>query len=402
MLNNIKTYGFNSDASINGGLGGLWVNWRYGTNPLQTNVNGTGETDEASGKSLRHDPLTDLRYLHDLWLYKAQNPSDNGFEGEITRYSPIVKYEFKNSHNERGWLYDEFIDLYNLSHDSFYKDTASSLATGFAKGFNSGVGSIYKTNSSGHAQGSYRVDLTLESGCALVQAGTLFNNPQWTQEGLSTIKFVYEHAYIQQYHIFPDQVDNVLNVDGSVNNQEQFFSGQSNADSGSYAIKGGQTQLGSISQIIISLLDTYRVTHSQDFLSKATDLLDSLSAPRNPLGLWDNNNGGYYFAAIYSGSSPTQPGSISVVRTKKEAGRQSIMLQAFHMANKVTNDKYKDMESRMLDVALKHIYVPAVHGVLYLVNPDWSTQTFKNGTPNNMVTTEATGAELESLFSLKS
>ena len=401
ILTNIKTYGFNSDPSINGGLGGLWVNWRYGTNPLQTNVNGTGETDSMSGKSLRHDPLTDLRYLHDLWLYKSQNPADNRFEGEITRYTPIVKYEFKDSHNERGWLYDEFVDLYNLSHDSFYKDTASSLAAGFAKAFDAQVGSIYKPNSSGHAQGSYRVDLTLESGCALVQAGTLFNNPQWTQEGLSTIKFVYDHAYIAQYHIFPDQMDNVLNQDGSVNNQEQFFLGQSNSNGGSYAVKGAQTQMGNISQIVTSLLDAYKVTHTQDFLNKATDLLDSLSLPNNPLSLWDTSSTGYYFAVVYSGTSPAQPGSMSVVRSKKEAGRQAIMLQAFHEANKFTNDKYKDMENRMLDVALKHIYVPSVHGSLYLVNADWTPQTFHNGTLNNMVTTEAMGAELESLFSLK-
>ncbi len=401
ILNNIKTYGFNPDTSINGGLGGLWVNWRYGTSPLQTNVNGTGETDEASGKSLRHDPLTDLRYLHDLWLYKSQNPGDNRFESEITRYTPIVKYEFKNSHNERGWLYDEFVDLYNLSHDSFYKDTASSLAAGFAKSFDPQVGSIYKPNSSGHEQGSYRVDTVLEAGCALVQAGTLFNNPQWTQDGLSTIKFVYDHAYISQYHIFPDQVDNVLNADGSVNNQEQFFLGQSNSNGGSYAVKGGQTQMGNISQIVTSLLDAYQVTHTQDFLSKATDLLDGLSLPNNSLGLWDTANNGYYFAVVYSGSSPAQPGSISVVRSKKEAGRQAIMLQAFHQANKLTNDKYKDMENHMLDVALNRIYVPSAHGSLYLVNPDWTPQRFHNGTLNNMVTTEAMGAELESLFSLK-
>jgi hypothetical protein len=42
LLTNIKDNGFDSDAN---GLGGLWVNWRYGTRPLQTNINGTGESD---------------------------------------------------------------------------------------------------------------------------------------------------------------------------------------------------------------------------------------------------------------------------------------------------------------------------------------------------------------------
>jgi hypothetical protein len=60
------------------------------------------------------------------------------------------------------------------------------------------------------------------------------------------------------------------------------------------------------------------------------------------------------------------------------------------------------MEARMLDVAVKHAYIPALHGVIYLANPDWTPPTFKNGTLNNMVTTEAMGAELESLFAVQS
>src|SRR5689334_15434557 len=42
MLNNVKTNGWDNNSAINNGLGGLWVNWRYGTSPLQVNLNGTG------------------------------------------------------------------------------------------------------------------------------------------------------------------------------------------------------------------------------------------------------------------------------------------------------------------------------------------------------------------------
>ncbi|HKD76652.1 MAG TPA: hypothetical protein VKB76_14205, partial [Ktedonobacterales bacterium] len=37
MLTNIKANGYNSATS------GLWINWRYGSNPLQTNFNGSGQ-----------------------------------------------------------------------------------------------------------------------------------------------------------------------------------------------------------------------------------------------------------------------------------------------------------------------------------------------------------------------
>jgi hypothetical protein len=89
-----------------------------------------------------------------------------------------------------------------------------------------------------------------------------------------------------------------------------------------------------------------------------------------------------------------------VDKERKEAGRQAIMLQAYHLANQLTNNRYKEMEALMLNAVLKHIYAPSIRGVTYIVNADWSFQRFKNGTYNNMVTTEAMGAELESLFSL--
>src|SRR5690348_16466511 len=86
MLNNIKENGYNADSSINSGKGGLWINWRYGTTPLVTNLNGSGVPDSQGDGSLRHDPLTDLRYVHALWLYKKLHLGDTQFDGELARY----------------------------------------------------------------------------------------------------------------------------------------------------------------------------------------------------------------------------------------------------------------------------------------------------------------------------
>src|SRR6266487_65489 len=185
LLTNIKDNGF--DGS---GPGGLWVNWRYGTQPLQTNINGTGEPDGVSVSPPRHDELTDLRYIHNLWSYKRQNPRDTRFDGEIARYTLIIKSEFAHAHNERGWLYDEAIALYQLTHDSFYRDMAISLASSYARAYNARVGSIFQT-SVDHPHGSYRVDMVLEEGCALIQAGTFFQRPEWQQIGAGIVNFVY-------------------------------------------------------------------------------------------------------------------------------------------------------------------------------------------------------------------
>jgi len=394
ILDNIKANGFDSDPTVNNGMGGLFINWRYGTNPLQTNVNGTGEPDNASA-SPRHDPLTDMRYVHNLWSYKHQNPSDTRYDSEIARYTPIIKAEFAHSRNERGWLFDEFMATYNLSNDAFYKDTAYSLARGYADSFDPTVGSVYKKHS-GHPNGSYRVDNVLEAGCALVQASVLFNKPEWMHKGISTINFIYAHAYVAPYHTFASQMDSVLLPDGSANPNQSFFSGTTK----NYTVSGRNIQMGAVAQIAISLLDAYKVTHDQDFLHKATDLLDAYALPTNTLGMWDTREGGYYFSVKFDGPSPADPGRITVNKVHKEAGRQMIMLQAFHIANNLTDGKYKETEEQERTLAVNKVYYAPGHGVLYDVNADWSLRKLPNGTYEDMVTTEAMGAELESLFSL--
>jgi hypothetical protein len=394
MLANIRENGFNSDPVINGGMGGLLVNWRYDSHPLQANINGTGETDADSGNIVRHDPLTDLRYIHNLWSYKVRYPADGSLDSEIARYTPIIKREFGHAQNERGWLYDTFMNIYMLSHDSFYRSAAFNLAEGYARMYHASIGTIFKLNRA-NPRGTYRVDLTLEAGCALIEAGTQFGSPEWVREGMNTVNFVYKHAYIARYHTFPSQMSDVMLSDGSVNPRQSFYYGHTPQNG---SVSGSQLRMGNLSQIVVSLLDTYQVTRKPDFLNKATDLLDPFTAGTNALGMWDSVRGGYFYGVRFTGQTPLQPGDMLVDKKRKEAGRQAIMLQAFHLANTVTNDRYRDMEKRMLDVVIKHIYVASIRGVTYILNADWSFQRFRNGEVNDMVTTEAMGAVLESLL----
>lgn len=397
MLDNIANYGYNNSGNVNNGLGGLWVNWKYGSASIEAkNLNGSGVPDTSNSSSLRHDPETDLRYLHALWLYQSRNPNDTQYKSQIDKFTTIIKTEFNQSRDERGWLFDEeFMDLYRLSGDSFYKDTAMSLARSYAKNFDPKVGTIYKKNS-GHPLGSYRVDLSLEAGCALIQAGTLFQNPTWVQEGQSTVNFIYDHAYIAQYHTFPAQVDEVHLPGGGVNPSEVFFSDSQNQD---YTVAGNIMEMGALAQISFSLLNTYQVTHQQDYLNKATDLLDQLTSTSNTLGLWDNTNKGYFLGITFTGSGPKDPGTLQLKSQNKEAGRQMTILQVFHLANSLTNNRYQLMEQQMRDVAINKAYYAPGHGVLYEVQPDW-TPVLAHGVQQDWVTSEATGAELEALSTI--
>src|SRR5260370_36894811 len=123
-------------------------------------VSGTGEK-EVDSATPRHDLLTDIRYIHNLWSYKHENPADTRYDSEIARYTPIIKAEFAHHENERGWLFDEFMAVYNLSNDGFYKETAYSMASASSHSFDPPVCSIYKKNYH-PAKRSYPVDNSFE------------------------------------------------------------------------------------------------------------------------------------------------------------------------------------------------------------------------------------------------
>lgn len=395
MLNNVKTHGYNPDPGVNHGRGGLWINWRYA--PYQTNMNGSGAPDDNSdGSTSRHDPLTDIRYVHALWLYKNLHPKDTQFDSEITRYTAMLKYEFATPQNDRGWLYDIFSDLYQLSHDVFYKQTAYSLASYFYTNlYHPATEVIYKIKP-GHPYGSARVDQELTVGCALIQAGATFNEPAWKAAGEHIVQTVYTTAYLSQYHVIATQVDNVLLPDGRLNPDPTFFHDMY----GHTKVDGGEIRLGSLALEALSLLHAYSATQDQTLLEHALDLLTPLTSDQNLLGLWDTRQQGYFASATFPGPDVQHPGAPQINRTVKESGRQLQMLEAFHIANSFTKNSYQKMQDAMLDVLLKKAYYAPGHGVLYQETPDWQLVRSRNGQPQDWVTSEAIGIALESLFSL--
>lgn len=376
------------------GLGGLWVNWRTGTQPLQVNFNGSGEPDGAKVSPPRHDPLTDLRYLHNLQSWKHQHPADTQFDDELKRYTAIVKRQFGNTTDERGWLYDELVDMARLSGDAFFRNTARSLAAFYATKVQADIGAIYKTRKE-KPGGYYRVDLALESGCALVQASTEFNQPEWKAKGEQLVDFVYAHAYLRDVHLFPTQMDEVRLPDGSANPNERFY----REPFRHYFVNGGIVRFGGIGQIILSLLHTAIVTQEPKWLERANDILAPLTAKNNPLGLWDEKDGGYFAGVEFNGPDFKNPGKPKLLDKSKESGRQFHMLQAFHVANQLTNGRYRDMEDAMLRVLVDKAYDRKGRGIFYEVQADWTPRKMKVGV-GDWVTTEAMGCAMMALFSL--
>jgi hypothetical protein len=396
VLENFRRNGTNLDPAINRGLGGLWINWRTSSAPLLTNFSSSGvpSTQKDDG-SIRHDELTDLRYLHNLWTCRAVYPDIPVADAEVDRYTRIVKSEFAAGKNSRGWVYDLVIDLHRLSGDAAYRDLARSMAKYFADElYKPELGSVAKfKKKDGRLLSSYRVDHSLEVGCALAQAGTVFDEPGWTRKGRQILEFVYANAYLPQYRSFPSELDEVVLADGKPSPDARFYR---EGDT-----EGGSAKPAALGQIALALLHAHLVTGDATDLRRATEVLASLTARENPLGLWDAEHGGYFDKTVFAGTHVRQPGTARVRRGDKEGSRQLHLLQAFAVANRLTGGQFRDMEEAMLRIALDKAYVPSAHGYVYLQAPDWSLLKAKSGGRRDWVTSEAMGIALEALLTLQ-
>jgi len=395
VLQNMQSNGFDQEA--NNGQGGLWLNWRYGTNPLQTNFDASG-TANGSEIPPQQDRLADLRYVENLWLYKRQHPGDTEFDSELMRYTAIVKDEFSGHPDERGWVFDTLITLSHLSLDSFYRQVAQAEAQSLDTAhFHRKLGAFYKTSAS-HPHGYYPVDEALETGAALLQAGSLFNKAQWTKDGKAILSFVEKHAFLSHYHVFASYMDNVLLPSGKLNPTETFFRG---TDQGGQTINGGRITVGLATQEILSLLDASTVTSDETLLDLAQELLAPFRAHPNTLGLWDSHHLGYYAALTFPGKTIAQPGKPTLSKSTKQGGQQLLMLAAFQMANILTNGAFASMVTVMEQVALNNAFYAAGHGYLDQESADWKPLVLQSGDnageTEDWVSAEAMDSALQAL-----
>src|SRR5262249_39719554 len=157
----------------NNGQGGLYVDWKFGTSPLSLDggkcMVGAGGPTCLDGKPPGHDPLTDIRYLHNLLLYKSTHSGDTQFDAEISRYEAIVKSEFEGYTNvKEPFVYYEFGDLFSLTNDAWFDmQRKNMVSTWFANVYHPAVGTVYESDATTPG-GFYPVSRTLEIGAAFI------------------------------------------------------------------------------------------------------------------------------------------------------------------------------------------------------------------------------------------
>jgi hypothetical protein len=390
-LRNQATAGFDSAT------GGLWVNWTESTSGIVTgNYNGTGAPDTVVGSAARHDPATDLRYLHNLLSYASAHPSDTEFAGQIATYTAEVKKEFANTHDSRGWYYDELEAMAKLSGDPWFATTARGLVASYASHFDAQLGTIVITDSQ-YPTGFYRSDWALQEAAALVEAGTADGQPTWVSDGKAVFNFVRQHAYLPSAGIYLHALTGVVAAGGGASSTEVVA--RSSATGGN----GGSLDPSELGQDAQSLLEGGQAAGDSSLVAQGEALLRTLSPSVNSLRLWDSSAGGFYENGAFTGNSTADPGAFAVETGKKDTD-QLALLEAYHLADQLdASHPFTAVETALTQVAVAHLYEPAQHGFPYEWRSNWTAVSEGSGsvrTNEVWVTSEADGIALEALQSL--
>ncbi|GCF10982.1 hypothetical protein [Dictyobacter arantiisoli] len=323
------------------------INWRK-SDPAQVNC-GPEHCDQR-GHSTRQDSANDLRLLENMYWYRARHPGDTSLDTFIARILPTVQRGWGHTILNKGWVYFELLRMRDYSGAiAYWNQTLQGWATSEYQHLDHTLGIQHgRIDTSAGAvkaplQDGYRVDHALETGLALVDAGTRFQHPEWITAGKRDVAEVIKQAYNPQYHLF----GRIYLI------HDRRF--------GANRLMDTQARMGETGQEIEALMRTGAYTHTNAYLSLAKDMLDGLE--HSPLR--DPVNGGFYFKIFLGPYMGEKAGFVD--KTIKEA-RQLHVLIAVHLANQVFHQRWLGLEQDLIHVATQRLFLPApVPGFTYRI-----------------------------------
>jgi hypothetical protein len=379
ILSDMSADGFNPLAPPVSGarqLGGLFINWRgtwsgnLATASANTNIQETGLSDQQSGSASRHDPLTDLTYLVNLYAYQAIHPGDLEFASAAARMEPIVKQEYANEGYYRCWVYFQLRDLGGLQPAQGWDAFAARFAAGvYLPFYDSHAGTVADPRH----DDIYRTDYAAECGAMLIDAGQREHEAAWVSAGNSILAHLIEQAQNPNTHLFPLQMKVGPPRDTVVQ---------------------AQLTIGEEAQLLNSFLDAYDLTGNKSYLDAVVQAVNSLYSPA--IGLWDRVHGGFFFSADADGQS---------LNTHYKESRQAWMLPLLqHLARIEGGGVWTEREQEMLTVVRDKLWQPSINGYPYRESVSFAIYQSHNGpgrthVQEDWVTSEAMGIAGESLTS---
>jgi hypothetical protein len=368
ILDDMHLHAFNPAAPPTKGSalgGGLFVNWRgtwdgdLTTASDNTNVQTSGVSDDQTGATPRHDPVTDLMYLRNLRAYMATYPSDHAFDQDAARMEPIVRAEFAGYTYYRSWIYFQMRDL-----DRFEPGTGwDRMAHAFADAVNRGFYTPAEGTVVDRSHSNYRTDFAAESAAVFADAGARYGEPQLTAAARSTTEHLLAHAQDPRTHLYPLQMG---------------YAG------GGDTVQQAQIKVGEQAQLLDSLLTVYDHLRDPRILTAVSQAVDELYSPQ--LGLWDARNGGFFFSVDADGQG---------LQTAYKESRQAWVLALLrHLDTEVGGQAQRI--TAMTSVVVDDLYQKGLDGYVYRLSPTFAVFHTGNG-PNHttvdedFVTSEAMG-----------
>jgi hypothetical protein len=367
VLDGANSYGWDAQNK------GIVINWRR-DDPTQVQCN--DNRCDTPDKPTRHDPINDVRLLQHMYWYEYRHPGDHHFDAAIARILPTVKDRWGHSHLEKGWVYFILERLYDYTDNprdkSYWEEDLKGWADAQYKHIDAAAGVQHSKNLGNcdcgahtiHLGDAYRVDHALESGAALVAAGTRFHHPEWVAAGYKEVMTVYRQTFSQQYHLFA-----------------RIYMFQ-DATYGDNKIFDAQARMGESSEEVDALVRAGFATTDPAIRKQFWDIAAQVLTALRDLPIHDREHGGF-FNSFFTADNYNGKKAGTLSGTDKES-RQLSMVGTYHLANQLMTPKnqWPDMEAEMLRVVVNSFENKQAPGMFM---PD--TEKFSklvNGYPGNV------------------
>ena len=363
VLLNMHLHSWNPQAMTrNKVTGGLYINWKMSDPSITNNVR-----PGPDGNPLHnHDPQVDLFYLTTLAEYHQLHPQDSSFNSDLARMTTVVLEDFPAYSVPKGWIYFYLLNDGLLLHNRDLVNEAHTAANNFyTTWYNKKLGLVYDIS---HTPGDYGVDHSLMAGAALIDAGQRWNESNWVKAGENDINHILAVAVDPKYGLFYNSM--VVNANGQD------------------AVQNYQAKPSTQGQAVDALITAYTLTHNTHYLDVASQVLQSLYSS----GLWDSEQGGFFFAIDMKGGH--------LLTDYKETRSQTLVLLALHHFNQVRS-QFTQQEQQLTSVIADHFYQSTYHGFFYRVTPDFRVYQSRAHVTGigleDFFTTEAMGSALDAL-----
>jgi hypothetical protein len=325
----------------------MFINWRQSN---LSQVNCSTKVCDTRGHSTRQDAANDLRDLESLYWYKSSHPGNHSMDKYIARVLPSVQKKWGKTDLNKGWVYYLLLQVKKYSPNPAYWDRTIQhwAAAQYRKlDHQLGVrhGPVDTTAGSGNVTlaDGYRVDHALETGLALVDAGTRYHHPEWVAAGKKDVAVVVAQSFNRQFHLF----GRIYLI------KDPRF--------GSHKLLDPQARMGETGQELEALVRTGSYTKNATYLSLAKEMLNALQT--SPLR--DTVNGGFYFKLYLA---PYQGKDAGYVDKSIKEVRQLHTLIGIHLANEVFKNRWAGLEQDMIHVMTHRLFLPGpVPGFSYRV-----------------------------------